>query len=82
MERDGCGTDGKDNCLICGRIVDPATEWLRITVFGEIIEPDAEVSEAEDQGMFAAGNGCLRRHPELREFVVEWRRSDQTEVAG
>ena len=77
MDREGCGTDGKDNCLLCGRIVDPATKWLRMTVFGELVRPDAEVLEAHDQGMFAVGEGCLRRHPELREFVVEWTRPDK-----
>lgn len=72
MDREGCGTDGKQNCLLCGRIVDPATRWLRMTVMGKLVRPDAEVPEHLDQGMFAVGAGCLRRHPELREFVVRF----------
>ena len=40
MDREGCGHEGKQNCLLCGRIVDPATKWLRMTVFGEIVRPD------------------------------------------
>jgi len=46
-----------------------------MTVFGELVKLDAEVPQDEDQGMFAVGRGCLRRHPELSEFVIEWERA-------
>jgi hypothetical protein len=80
MDREGYGHDGKHNCLLCGRIVDPATKWLRMTVSGDLVKPDAEVPESRDQGMFVVGNGCLRRHPELRDFVIVWRCPDGAEV--
>jgi hypothetical protein len=77
IAREGWGTDGKDNCLLCGKIIDGPMHWVRMTVFGELVGPEAEVPEAEDQGCFAVGNGCLKRHPELREIVMEWRKPDE-----
>jgi len=71
IEREGWGTDGRDNCILCGRIIEDTTHWIRMTVFGELVEPDAEVPEANDQGCFPVGSGCLRKHPQLRGIVTQ-----------
>ena len=70
IDREGYGSDGKDNCLICGKIMEESRYWVRMTVFGEIVKPDEVIEERYDQGCFAIGASCLRRHPELREYVV------------
>ena len=69
VDREGWGTDGKDNCLICGRIIQDTPHWIRMTVFGELAGPDAVIHECDDQGCFPIGRSCLRKHPQLRELA-------------
>ncbi len=57
-------------CLLCGKPVKPGSQWVRMAVTLRIIPPDANIPRELDQGFFPVGSGCVRKHPELKPFLV------------
>ena len=59
---------GQDNpCRLCGcQLTQKAYEnawFVRMTVNGDLVQKDAEVAEADDQGWFPIGTGCAKKIP-------------------
>lgn len=74
---DRTNSHGDHPCIICGRKARQSRYWVHVHGgFTTIVtEQEAERLNATeyvraDMGMFPIGSDCLRKHPELKEYVV------------
>lgn len=65
-------------CVICGRAVTSSRARYVHLFFGDLVVTDEEANliydeegDGGDLGHYPVGPDCLRKHPELRNYLVE-----------
>ena len=73
--RERTGNGDLPMCIVCGKGVKNVRHTLHVINGGHTaLHPDDEslyVSDGGDMYHFPVGPDCLRRHPELREYVTK-----------
>jgi hypothetical protein len=69
---------GDHPCLVCGKSVQPVanTWWLRLDYAGapNVIDHDAPDGAEAEMGCWPVGNDCLKRHPKLKPYAVQFKK--------
>jgi hypothetical protein len=63
--------EGDSPCIVCGKdVTTPNPQFLHIVYGDTIIDPAVVWPDQDsDLGWHPVGSGCLRRHPQLKQYA-------------